>query len=115
MHHHDRMAKLNAHFPHTTARGQKDPLSPSQILGCSAVAKMTASIVTYPHEVVRTRLQTEKRPISTNALEKSDAPRGGIIRTTKHIITHEGWRAMYRGLSINLVRTVPNSAVTMLT
>ena len=80
---------------------------------------MTASIVTYPHEVVRTRLQTEKRPLSMSGLDGSDsaarAPRGGIIRTTKHIIAHEGWRALYRGLSVNLVRTVPNSAVTMLT
>lgn len=79
---------------------------------------MTASIVTYPHEVVRTRLQTEKRPLSMSGLDGSDAgqrPRGGIIRTTKHIVTHEGWRALYRGLSVNLVRTVPNSAVTMLT
>ena len=28
---------------------------------------------------------------------------------------NEGWSALYRGLSVNLVRTVPNSAVTMLT
>ena len=102
----------------SAARSQAEPPSPYQILGCSAVAKMTASIVTYPHEVVRTRLQTEKRPLSMSGLDGSDSgkrPRGGIIRTTKHIIAHEGWRALYRGLSVNLVRTVPNSAVTMLT
>ncbi len=111
---------VNGHSPTLaiTARGQTEPLSWEQILGCSAVAKMTASIVTYPHEVVRTRLQTEKRPLSMSGLDGSDSgrrPMGGIVRTTKHIITHEGWRALYRGLSVNLVRTVPNSAVTMLT
>ena len=101
------------------ARRRTEPLQAKEILLCSAVAKMTASIVTYPHEVVRTRLQTEKRPLSMSGLDGSDStarpPRGGIVRTTKHIIAHEGWRALYRGLSVNLVRTVPNSAVTMLT
>ncbi|KAI0714003.1 mitochondrial carrier [Cerioporus squamosus] len=109
---------LYEHLKQLSARGQSEPLSWEQILACSAVAKMTASIVTYPHEVVRTRLQTEKRPLSMSGLDGSDSgrrPHGGIIRTTKHIISHEGWRALYRGLSVNLVRTVPNSAVTMLT
>ena len=78
------------------------------------MAKMTASIVTYPHEVVRTRFQTEKRLLSDNG-DGPERARPGLIRTTKHIVTHEGWRALYRGLSVNLVRTVPNSAVTMLT
>ncbi|KAI1793278.1 mitochondrial carrier [Ganoderma leucocontextum] len=87
----------------------------SQILGCSAIAKMTASIVTYPHEVVRTRFQTEKRPLNGNGGHDPNTERRGLIRTTQHIVTHEGWRALYRGLSVNLVRTVPNSAVTMLT
>ncbi|KAI0770526.1 mitochondrial NAD transporter [Fomes fomentarius] len=110
---------LYEYLKRLTARERGEPLTPYQILGCSAVAKMTASIVTYPHEVVRTRLQTEKRPLSMSGLDGSDSaerpPRGGIVRTTKHIISHEGWRALYRGLSVNLVRTVPNSAVTMLT
>ena len=45
----------------------------------------------------------------------ADGSLGGVIRTTKSIVINEGWRGLYKGLSINLVRTVPNSAVTMLT
>lgn len=73
---------------------------------------MTASVATYPHEVVRTRLQTQRR-----LLLPSGAPRkrSGIINTTRKIIHFEGWRGLYKGLSVNLIRTVPNSAVTMLT
>jgi len=73
---------------------------------------MVASVATYPHEVVRTRLQAQRR-----LLLPSGAPRkrSGIIRTTGKIIHFEGWRGLYRGLSVNLIRTVPNSAVTMLT
>ena len=73
---------------------------------------MTASVATYPHEVVRTRLQTQRR-----LLLPSGAPRkrSGIVNTTRKIIHFEGWRGLYKGLSVNLIRTVPNSAVTMLT
>ena len=73
---------------------------------------MTASVATYPHEVIRTRLQTLRKPLIHGV---PHAPVPGIIRTAKDIIYYEGWRALYRGLSVNLVRTVPNSAVTMAT
>jgi solute carrier family 25 folate transporter 32 len=79
---------------------------------------MTASVATYPHEVVRTRLQTNKLPLvqetSSDGMLKAH-PRAGIILTTKKIVSLEGWTGLYKGLSINLIRTVPNSAVTMLT
>ncbi|KAJ6512068.1 mitochondrial NAD transporter [Mycena polygramma] len=92
------------------------PISNQAILLCSALAKMTASIATYPHEVVRTRLQTQRRPLgesSDGMLNRMD--RGGIVDTTKRLVRTEGWRSLYKGLSVNLIRTVPNSAVTMLT
>lgn len=41
--------------------------------------------------------------------------RRGIVYMTKKLIRKEGWSGLYKGLSINLLRTVPNSAVTMLT
>ena len=39
----------------------------------------------------------------------------GTLHIAKKIVTREGWRGLYKGLSVNLIRTVPNSAVTMLT
>ena len=79
---------------------------------------MTASIATYPHEVIRTRLQTQKRLLDdAGKLDASGKQKqyGGFIHTTKSLINREGWRGLYKGLSVNLIRTVPNSAVTMLT
>lgn len=101
------------------AQGPSDtPVSPRAILLCSAIAKMTASVATYPHEVVRTRLQTQKRPLaddmSSDGMVKRHSRRGTIY-TAKKIVVKEGWSGLYKGLSINLIRTVPNSAVTMLT
>lgn len=46
------------------AHGSADPLTPSAILLCSAVSKMIASLATYPHEVLRTRIQMQKKPRS---------------------------------------------------
>ncbi|KAF9447295.1 mitochondrial NAD transporter [Macrolepiota fuliginosa MF-IS2] len=122
-------------------RDRRRPLTPQEILICSAVSKMTASIATYPHEVIRTRLQTQRRPLADDMssdgmvkrypsaervanLDSNQArfvedlrrvKRGGIIYTTRKLVQKEGWTGLYRGLSVNLVRTVPNSAVTMLT
>ena len=154
-------------------------LTPSRILICSASSKMVASLITYPHEVLRTRLQIYKKqaaeaqshshsnptshshsspnvnvnananlkgrpnlipePIGTTPTPANipgvfcDAKAGfqqpperippskwkprtdGVIDTFLQIKRQDGWRGFYRGLSINLVRTVPNSAVTMLT
>ena len=116
---------------------------------------MTASLVTYPHEVIRTRLQVDYAPgqlgaggppsarSSTPSLSSIQphypssstvpSPRPAIpitrvppphahplslmaiIHTIRAVVNESGWRGMYRGLSINLLRTVPNSGITLLT
>ena len=92
---------------------------------------MVASCVTYPHEVLRTRLQVhrtahgkqrgaiptasfaEASSLIVEPIQKS--PPKGLIDEAKYIFKNSGLKGFYRGLSINLVRTVPSNAVTMLT
>jgi solute carrier family 25 folate transporter 32 len=72
-------------------------------LACaSAVAKMVASSVTYPHEVIRSHMHVQGL-----------GPFGGVLGLIAKIHAEGGgWRAFYRGVGTNLVRTTPAAAIT---
>ncbi|KAL4399512.1 NAD transmembrane transporter [Malassezia pachydermatis] len=101
---------LYEHFKSMTSEGKRgDPLSPGSILLCSGASKMLASLATYPHEVLRTRMQMQQ-PTGTTGEKYT-----GFLQTITSIARKEGFRGFYRGMSVNLVRTVPNSGLTILT
>ncbi|TFL02271.1 mitochondrial carrier [Pterulicium gracile] len=73
------------------------------MMGSAGTAKCVASLITYPHEVLRTRL---RQPSINGAVKYT-----GLVQTLKLIIAEEGARALYGGLSAHLMRVVPNAAV----
>jgi solute carrier family 25 protein 33/36 len=73
------------------------------MLGSAGSAKFVASMITYPHEVLRTRL----RQPSINGVIKYT----GLWQTLKLVLVEEGPRSLYSGLSAHLMRVVPNAAV----
>ncbi|SPO29536.1 related to RIM2 - Protein of the mitochondrial carrier family (MCF) [Ustilago trichophora] len=76
----------------------------SSMVGAAGVAKLVASLITYPHEVVRTRLRQQAEP-------GQKAKYTGLVQTVKLVYREEGLAALYGGLSAHLLRVVPNAVV----
>lgn len=73
----------------------------------AGLAKSTATVITYPHEVIRTRMR--------QAVPVGEKPRyTSLIRTLKLVLAEEGVSALYGGLSAHLMRVVPNAAAMFL-
>ncbi|KAK0396204.1 hypothetical protein QR680_001620 [Steinernema hermaphroditum] len=83
-----------------TKNGDKKPSNFISCMVSGGVAKFFACVIAYPHEVVRTRLREE----NTNTK--------GFF-STLYKLYREGYRSMYRGLGVQLMRTVPNTAITL--
>ncbi|KAG8979736.1 hypothetical protein FRB90_007986, partial [Tulasnella sp. 427] len=77
------------------------------MLGAAGAAKFTASLITYPHEVLRTRLRQD--PPIVNGLPKPKYT--GLYQTLRLVIAEEGAAALYGGLSAHLLRVIPNAAI----
>mmetsp|Transcript_24792 Transcript_24792/g.49518 ORF Transcript_24792/g.49518 Transcript_24792/m.49518 type:complete len:334 (-) Transcript_24792:78-1079(-) len=77
----------------------QDKLRVGSLVLSAAASKIFASVFTYPHEVVRTRMMIEQR--HTRML-----PVYGLLWKT------EGLRGLYRAFFTNVVRVVPSSVVT---
>lgn len=67
-------------------------------------AKLVAALLTYPHEVARTRLR--------QAPEPGTAPKyTGLFQCLKLVAREEGLIGLYGGMTPHLMRTVPSAAI----
>ncbi|KAK7407517.1 hypothetical protein VNO78_09470 [Psophocarpus tetragonolobus] len=83
-----------------------DKLTPGSVAIASSISKVFASVITYPHEVIRSRLQEQGQA------KNIEVHYAGVIDCTKKVFRKEGIPGFYRGCATNLIRTTPSAVIT---
>lgn len=97
--------KLKVTFNCYRGKNNNHELDLSRLIMASCVSKMIASVITYPHEILRTRMQLKS--------SLPDSVQHKMIPLIRKTYFTEGIRGFYSGFTTNLVRTVPASAITL--
>lgn len=87
-------------------RQQKQHLEPNamDLFMASGLSKMTASLLTYPHEVVRSRM-----------MDARGATGASLWATGSRVYAQDGILGFYSGLPVALIRVIPNCCITFMT
>lgn len=97
--HQKQLQKMSAYDPDVRV----EP-TPMDLFLASGLSKMTASLLTYPHEVIRSRMMDARGSAGMT-----------FRHTIEHIYRHEGVLGFYSGLPVALVRVIPNCCITFMT
>lgn len=84
---------------------KKMQIPPEVTTAISTIAKTTAMVVTFPHQVVRNRLQNQLG---------TDTYGAGISGVVRKMWQEGGVRTFYRGIVPGLLRTLPSTTLTFL-
>lgn len=85
---------------------QSDDTEPNaiELFVASGLSKMTASLLTYPHEVIRSRMMDARGAAGTT-----------VMRTAGRVYAQDGLLGFYSGLPVAMIRVIPNCCITFMT
>ncbi|XP_072029987.1 peroxisomal membrane protein PMP34-like [Amphiura filiformis] len=86
-------------------------LSGLQYFFCGAIAKMVATLITYPLQIVQSKLRYGKE----EELQQYRNHLGRISAVIRHILQVQGASGLYKGLEAKLLQTVFTAALMFLT
>jgi len=84
------------------------------LIVASISSKYVATLITYPHEVIRARMQDQRIIDCPSSTTSSSASRSSLRYIVRHMIATEGIGSLWAGLRVNLVRVIPSTLSTFL-
>lgn len=101
----DPLKKVWRRYVNKGKKGTEEKLGNTATLVISGSAKVVAGTVTYPYQVLRSRLQT---------YDSEERFGKGIRGVAAKLWKEEGWKGFYKGLGTNILRVLPATWVTFL-
>jgi solute carrier family 25 (mitochondrial folate transporter), member 32 len=83
-------------------KGEK--LNYTDIIIASSISKVVASVVAYPHEVLRSQFQDKNHDKNKKV---------NLLKEIKIIYNKHGLNGFYKGMGTNLIRVVPSASITL--
>ncbi|EGZ18040.1 hypothetical protein PHYSODRAFT_560450 [Phytophthora sojae] len=89
----------------------KASLNPLTKFVCSYFAACIAQTSTYPMDTIRRRIQTDGYVSGSQAKMQYT----GVIATARIILAREGWRGLFKGVSVNWMRSPVSTGISLTT
>lgn len=86
-------------------------LNPASKFLCSYFAACIAQTTTYPMDTIRRRIQTDGYVTGSHG----ELRYTGVMTTARIIMTHEGWRGLFKGVSVNWMRSPLSTGISLTT
>ena len=86
---------------------QEKPPGLGKMILCSSLPKLVASLVTYPNEVLRSRVYVHNK--------STDKRFSGVLSLLTFTWKNEGLRGFYSGFFLNTLRVLPSTFITLYT
>ena len=87
-------------------------LSPGWIMISSTISKAISVAITYPYQVIRSRMQMNISS-SSSIIQQQQQQNNSLKNCVSQMIKQEGMKSMYRGIIPNMTRNAPPAGLLL--